>query len=175
MASGHTSKKLTYLSYLALGMIFLAGPSSQAEEGMWTFDNPPSEALSKKYNFKPSQEWLDHLQASSVRFMDGGSGAFVSPRGLVVTNHHVIRGAHFATVKLSSGATLFVEGVAAVDADADLAVLKVNGKGLAFLTLGPATAPKVGTKVYAIGNPLGMTNSLSEGRMATGRTQSNAR
>ncbi|MBW1809382.1 MAG: S46 family peptidase [Deltaproteobacteria bacterium] len=92
MASGHRSKKLTYLSCLALGMIFLAGSSSRAEEGMWTFDNLPSEALSKKYNFTPAQEWLDHLQASSVRFMDGGSGSFVSPFGLVVTNHHVAIG-----------------------------------------------------------------------------------
>src|SRR5208283_4584716 len=42
--------------------------------------------------FHPSQAWLDHLRLSSVRFMDGGSGSFVSPNGLVLTNHHVARG-----------------------------------------------------------------------------------
>ena len=62
-----------------------------AEEGMWTFDNPPLKALAEKYNFHPTQEWLDHLRLSSVRLNDGGSGSFVSPNGLLLTNHHVAR------------------------------------------------------------------------------------
>src|SRR6185295_4173749 len=40
----------------------------------------------------PTTAWLDHLRLSSVRFNDGGSGSFVSPRGLVLTNHHVALG-----------------------------------------------------------------------------------
>jgi len=62
-----------------------------AEEGMWTFYNPPLKALAEKYNFHPTQEWLDHLRLSSVRLNDGGSGSFVSPNGLLLTNHHVAR------------------------------------------------------------------------------------
>jgi len=62
-----------------------------AEEGMWTFDNPPLKQLAEKYNFHPTQEWLDHLRLSSVRLNDGGSGSFVSPEGLLLTNHHVAR------------------------------------------------------------------------------------
>ena len=62
------------------------------DEGMWTFDNPPAAALRAKYGFTPTREWLDHLRLSSVRFNDGGSGSFVSPRGLVLTNHHVALG-----------------------------------------------------------------------------------
>ncbi len=62
-----------------------------AEEGMWTFDNPPLKALAEKYNFHPTQEWLDHLRLSSVRLNDGGSGSFVSANGLLLTNHHVAR------------------------------------------------------------------------------------
>jgi hypothetical protein len=58
---------------------------------MWTFDNPPLKALAEKYNFHPTQEWLDHLRLSSVRLNDGGSGSFVSPNGLLLTNHHVAR------------------------------------------------------------------------------------
>jgi hypothetical protein len=63
-----------------------------AEEGMWTFDNPPLKLLQQKYGFTPTQAWLDHLRLSCVRLNDGGSGSFVSPHGLLLTNHHVARG-----------------------------------------------------------------------------------
>ncbi len=63
-----------------------------AEEGMWTFDNPPIRQLQEKYHFTPTQAWLDHVRLSSVRMNDGGSGSFVSPHGLLLTNHHVARG-----------------------------------------------------------------------------------
>src|ERR1700722_7810016 len=67
-------------------------PVIRAEEGMWTFDNPPLKQLAAKYNFHPSQAWLDHLLLSRVRLNDGGSGSFVRPDGLLLTNHHVARG-----------------------------------------------------------------------------------
>lgn len=63
-----------------------------ADEGMWTLDNPPSKLLKEKYGFTPTQEWLDHIRLSSVRFNDGGSGSFISSTGLVLTNHHVALG-----------------------------------------------------------------------------------
>ena len=69
----------------------LALTSSQilhADEGMWTFDRPPLQAIQQRYGFTVTQPWLDHLRLSSVRFPDG-SGSFVSPTGLVLTNHHV--------------------------------------------------------------------------------------
>ena len=64
----------------------------QADEGMWTFDNPPLTQLREKYQFTPTPAWLDHLRLSSIRLEDGGSGSFVSPRGLLLTNHHVALG-----------------------------------------------------------------------------------
>src|SRR6188768_113365 len=60
----------------------------QGDEGMWLFNNPPRAQL-KKYGFEPTDQWLDHVRLSSVRFNSGGSGSFVSPNGLVMTNHHV--------------------------------------------------------------------------------------
>jgi len=69
-------------------VLFLFG-ISLADEGMWTFDNPPKKQLKEKYGFDITQEWLDHVRMSSVRFNDGGSGSFVSSNGLVMTNHHV--------------------------------------------------------------------------------------
>ena len=85
---GQKSLRLT-LALLSLGALCLP---VAAEEGMWTFDNPPLKLLQQKYGFTPTQAWLDHLRLSCVRLNDGGSGSFVSPHGLLLTNHHVARG-----------------------------------------------------------------------------------
>ena len=78
---------------LLLGLLISAlSVTAIAEEGMWTFDNPPLKLLKQKYGFAPTKEWLDHVRLSSVRLNDGGSGSFVSPDGLLLTNHHVARG-----------------------------------------------------------------------------------
>ncbi|MEM7180348.1 MAG: S46 family peptidase [Spirochaetota bacterium] len=59
---------------------------------MWTFDNLPYTKIEKQYGFKVHPEWLQKIQLSAVRFSNGGSGSFVSPNGLVITNHHVAIG-----------------------------------------------------------------------------------
>lgn len=76
------------LAFVALGATF---PASMArpDEGMWLFDGLPLQVLKEKHNFEPTKDWLDHVRLGSVRFDTGGSGSFVSPNGLVMTNHHV--------------------------------------------------------------------------------------
>ena len=77
---------------MAAALTVAAAPQLRGDEGMWTFDNLPVKLLKERYGFTPSQDWIDHLRLASVRFNDGGSGAFVSKDGLVLTNHHVALG-----------------------------------------------------------------------------------
>src|SRR3989441_2792899 len=62
--------------------------TARADEGMWTFDNFPAKKVRQKYGFSPDAQWLQQAQLASVRLAGGCSGSFVSPEGLVMTNHH---------------------------------------------------------------------------------------
>jgi hypothetical protein len=64
-------------------------PVAALDEGMWTFNNVPREDIKQKYGFDVTDDWLRKLQLASVRF-PGGSGSFVSPNGLVLTNYHIV-------------------------------------------------------------------------------------
>ena len=65
--------------------IALATMPISADEGMWLYNQIPTELLQQRYGFVPDQAWLDHVRLASVRFNSGGSGSFVSSRGLVMT------------------------------------------------------------------------------------------
>ncbi len=85
-------KQFRYRLIIAALCSGFLGGAARAEEGMWTFDNLPLQLLRQKYNFTPTEQWLEHVRLSCVRLNDGGSGSFVSPNGLLLTNHHVARG-----------------------------------------------------------------------------------
>ena len=80
------------LTALLSAAVFAVAPAPRADEGMWTFDNPPRQLWKERYGFEPSDEWLAHVRLASVRLNDGGSGSFVSPDGLLMTNQHVAGG-----------------------------------------------------------------------------------
>jgi hypothetical protein len=68
--------------------LMLAAVPTRADEGMWTTDAFPADAVATAYGFRPDPAWLDHVRLSSLRLARGCSAAFVSPLGLVQTNHH---------------------------------------------------------------------------------------
>ena len=83
-------RKLLCALILALFSLQTLNLSALADEGMWTFNNVPRAEIKKKYGFDVTDEWLKKVQLASVRFNNGGSGSFVSPNGLVLTNYHIV-------------------------------------------------------------------------------------
>jgi hypothetical protein len=82
------------LVWLSICLIWIAisvasAVTVHADEGMWPFNKLPLAQLKARYGFEPPAGWADHLRTAAVRFNSGGSGAFVSPNGLIMTNHHV--------------------------------------------------------------------------------------
>jgi hypothetical protein len=99
-----------------------------------------------------------------------GTGFLVSPDGVIVTNYHVIENGNVAIVKFPDGAAFPVDGVLAADKLRDLAVIKIHGKTFRTLTLGNSDRVQVGEEVVAIGNPLSLESTVSNGIISGVRT-----
>ena len=82
-------KRIT--AFFLLLSFALSVPVAFADEGMWTFDNPPLKQWKERYNFEPTKEWLDNVRLASPK-VNNSSAGFVSPNGLIATNHHVAAG-----------------------------------------------------------------------------------
>jgi len=91
-----------------------------------------------------------------------GSGVIVSKDGYIVTNHHVIDGAEQISVDLNDGRSMEAKVIGS-DPPSDLAVLKVNANNLPTLTLGDSDRARIGDVVLAIGNPLGVGQTVTMG------------
>ncbi|MGI8813314.1 MAG: DegQ family serine endoprotease [Pyrinomonadaceae bacterium] len=91
-----------------------------------------------------------------------GSGVVVTADGTILTNNHVVEGAGKITVQMSDDKT-FEAKVVGSDKPSDLAVLKIEATNLPFLTLGNSDSVRVGDIVLAIGNPLGIGQSVTAG------------
>ena len=107
-------KKLTSLALL-LGFLVLPvwGQAGEFDNGrMWTFDYPPVEQIASTYDFTPDQAWFDKARLGALR-LPNCTASFVSPYGLVMTNHHCGRGS-VADVAME-GETLLDDGFMAVD------------------------------------------------------------
>lgn len=82
-------KRLNPVAVLIICLLVCRGYRVSADEGMWLLNEPPRKLLQERHGFTLSDEWLGRAQRASVRLNNGGSGGFVSPDGLLVTNHHV--------------------------------------------------------------------------------------
>ena len=82
--------RIACLASVSIAAAVVAATPVKADEGMWTFDNFPAEAMRDKYGWAPDQAWLDKVQKGAVRLTGGCSASFVSPQGLILTNHHCI-------------------------------------------------------------------------------------
>ena len=105
-----------------------------------------------------------------------GSGFFINSDGTAVTNYHVIKGAASAMIKMASGDKIYeVEGVYDYNVKNDWAVIKIDGKDFPYLELDESEVVG-GATVYAIGSPLGLDNTISQGLISnTNRVLDNVR
>jgi S1-C subfamily serine protease len=99
-----------------------------------------------------------------------GSGFLISKDGWVVTNYHVIKSGSSAVVKLPDGAFFPVDGIVASDKGRDVAIIKAHGNDFRTLTLGDSARLQVGAEVVAIGNPLLLESTVSNGIISAIRT-----
>ena len=99
-----------------------------------------------------------------------GSGFIVAADGTLVTNYHVVEGSAGLRVHLGSGETYDNVYYVTADARRDLALLRVPLDGTAYLSLGSDAALTVGDRVYAMGAPMGLEGTFSDGLVSAKRT-----
>jgi S1-C subfamily serine protease len=99
-------------------------------------------------------------KGSAIRF---GSGFFISSDGQVVTNQHVVEGAASITAVNNNRAVFLFERVFARPTGVDLVILKFRASDVPFLELGQSATAVEGQKIIVIGNPTGLTGSVSDG------------
>lgn len=98
-----------------------------------------------------------------------GSGFFIDGSGVAVTNHHVLENALSARALLTDGRTLDIAGVLFYDAGLDYVVLQVEGSGFSTLTVGNSSQVMGGETIYTLGNPMGLTNTITSGIVSNPR------
>ena len=102
-------------------------------------------------------------QVQTPKRAAAGSGVIISADGYIVTNNHVVDGADELTVSLNEGSKEFSARVIGADKTTDLALIKIDAKDLPAITIANSDDVKVGEWVLAVGNPLGLNNTVTAG------------
>ncbi len=149
---------------IAFALMFtLHVPATKAQSGPPRKDIP---AIAKSAN----GAIVTIVMADNDKPIARGTGFLVSQDGVIVTNYHVIANGNIAVVKFSDGKALPVDGILAADKVRDLAIIKIHGKNFRALTLGNSDRVQIGEDVVAIGNPLGLELTVSNGILSGVRT-----
>ena len=132
-------------------------------------DSPSTSILNSEEIFHSSSAAVFKINtrvASEVEF-SSGSGFFISPDGLAVTNAHVLSLASSAEITMSDGKTYPIETVLGLNLYEDLALIKVKGSSFPYLELGDPSGLRMAQRIYCIGSPLGFDNTISDGLVST--------
>ena len=125
-------------------------------------DDPRLREFFERFGFGQGQTPRGVPRRPDRREAGLGSGVIVRPDGYILTNHHVIDGADSVDVEMTDGRS-FKAQVVGSDQPSDLAVLKIEGTNLQTLPLGDSDAVRVGDVVLAVGNPLGVGQTVTMG------------
>ncbi len=102
-------------------------------------------------------------QVQTPKRASAGSGVIISADGYIVTNNHVVDGADELTVTLNEGSKEYSARIIGTDKTTDLALLKIDAKQLPAIVIANSNDVKVGEWVLAVGNPLGLNNTVTAG------------
>jgi serine protease Do len=189
-----TMLRRTAISLLVLGSSLSAQENSKPENALQALSGA-TEALSKNVSRSVVQIFstgysfnTDDSQSTNTslvtRQRSTGSGVVLSPEGYIVTNAHVVQSARRVQVRLSYATPakdkeknapphrdLMDAKIIGIDREADLAVIKIDMTGLSAVQLGNSDALRQGQIVIAVGNPLGLENSVSLGVISSAGRQ----
>lgn len=174
MARGTSSEKAFDLAMISAKAALLNG-----EQQIQAFRVSSDVPTLSEVEVSDSRDQQDLAQPDIESFIEGvvsietdsgeGSGFFITPSCLVVTNNHVVSGADTIVIKTSLK-KLLVGRVLEHDSRRDLALLTVGTHGCHNLKIGDAGQTRVGQEVYAIGNPIGLSNTVTKGIISAYRS-----
>ncbi|MBA2745933.1 MAG: trypsin-like peptidase domain-containing protein, partial [Flavisolibacter sp.] len=119
---------------------------------------------SNNQSYNPFQDffWGDRGSRNPTPAMSSGSGVIISEDGYIVTNNHVVANSDKVEITLNDKRTLLAK-VIGTDPSTDLALLKIDEKGLPFIPYGNSDVVRVGEWVLAVGNPFNLTSTVTAG------------
>ncbi|MDT8423448.1 MAG: DegQ family serine endoprotease [Desulfuromonadales bacterium] len=126
------------------------------------FDSPFNDEFFRRFFGQPPRSQRPRQQAPQRHTIGQGSGFIISPDGYILTNNHVVEDADKVRVTMQDGQE-YVAEIIGTDPPSDLAVIKIDESDLPFLRLGDSEQLEVGDWVLAVGNPFGLSHTLTAG------------
>lgn len=152
----HVAKKVSP------AVVFIKVEKEISSQGPAEFYSPFNDDLFRRFFGTPPQFQRPHHAPQKRREAGQGSGFLISPDGYILTNNHVVGDADLVSVQMNDGREYTAE-IVGTDPGSDLAVIKIDESDLPFLKLGSSERLEVGNWVLAVGNPFGLSHTLTAG------------